>query len=83
MGAFMTTMIVETESLTTPRRTTTPNRGKRAGDNLKSVLIGVHCTPKMVDQIERFISTLEYDEMTRPEAIRLILKRYLKEKGFE
>lgn len=60
-----------------------PARGQRAGDNLKSVLIGVHCTPKLVGQIEKFISQLEYDEMSRPEAIRLILKRYFKDAGIE
>ncbi len=66
----------------TPRKPSV-NRGQRAGDNLKSILIGVHCTPKLVAQLERFISGLEYDEMTRPEAIRLILKRYFKENGYD
>ncbi|MEY4984321.1 MAG: hypothetical protein RIR62_2587 [Pseudomonadota bacterium] len=72
----------ESTPVPTPRKPVV-NRGQRAGENLKSVLIGVHCTPKLVAQLERFISGLEYDEMTRPEAIRLILKRYFKDNGIE
>lgn len=68
---------------TAPARDQRAQRGQRAGENLKSVLIGVHCTPKLVAQLENFISRLEYDEMSRPEAIRLILKRYFKEAGIE
>lgn len=46
----------------------------------KSKLIGVHCTPKLVSAIEQFISA-EQDEMTRPEAIRRIVRRYLVQAG--
>lgn len=59
------------------------SRGPKPSENRKSVLIGVHCTPKMVAQLEVFISRLEYDEMSKPEAIRLILKRYFKDTGIE
>jgi hypothetical protein len=55
----------------------------RKSKQVKSVLIGVHCTPQLVERIEKFISTLEIEEMSRREAIRLILNRYFKQNGIE
>lgn len=72
---------------------TTPTRSKRirgAGyeDHLqtaratarKSKLIGVHCTQRLVDAVENYIEA-EKGEMTRPEAIRQILRRWLIQNG--
>lgn len=83
MDSAMETSPAEMVQAADAGRTARPNRGQRAGENLKSVLIGVHCTPALVAQIERFIAGLEYDEMSKPEAIRLILKRYFREHGYE
>lgn len=47
----------------------------------KSNLIGVHCSPKLVDGIDEFIKD-QYDLMKRPEAIRKILTEYLGGKGY-
>ena len=55
----------------------------RKAKQIKSILIGVHCTPYLVERIEKFIATLEIEEMSRPEAIRLILNRYFKQNGIE
>lgn len=47
---------------------------------VKSKLIGVHCTARMVDAIERYIEQ-DQGEMSRPEAIRQILRQFLLSKG--
>ena len=46
----------------------------------KSKLIGVHCTPRLVAAVENYI-VAEQDEISRPEAIRQILRRYLIQNG--
>ena len=47
----------------------------------KSVLIGVHCTPRLADAIDRYIEA-ELEDIKRPEAIRQILKRWLMSNGY-
>lgn len=47
----------------------------------KSKLIGVHCTQRMVTALDRFIAE-EHDEISRPEAIRQILRRWLTQSGY-
>ncbi len=42
----------------------------------KSVLIGVHCSPKLSQALDNYISD-QYDLMKRPEAIRKILTDWL------
>jgi hypothetical protein len=42
----------------------------------KTKLIGVHCTERMVSAIERYIQA-ECQEITRPEAIRQIVRAWL------
>lgn len=55
---------------------------RRSSSERKTVLIGVHCTPKMAAQVDAFIARQEFYEMSRPAAIRLLLSQYLKEMGF-
>lgn len=47
----------------------------------KSVLIGVHCTPRLAEAIDRYIEA-ELEDIKRPEAIRQILKRWLVSNGY-
>lgn len=47
----------------------------------KSKLIGVHCTERMVAAIERYIVE-EQQEISRPEAIRQILRNWLIASGY-
>lgn len=47
----------------------------------KSKLIGVHCTERMVAAIERYIVE-EQQEISRPEAIRQILRNWLMAAGY-
>lgn len=47
----------------------------------KSVLIGVHCTPRLAESIDRYIEA-ELEDIKRPEAIRQILKRWLVSNGY-
>lgn len=44
-------------------------------------LIGVHCSAKLVNAIDRFIAD-QYDTMKRPEAIRKILIESLAERNY-
>jgi hypothetical protein len=47
----------------------------------KTKLIGVHCTERMVSAIERYIQE-ERQEITRPEAIRQIIRTWLMSAGY-
>ncbi len=47
-----------------------------ASSSRKSVLIGVHCSPKLSKALDDYISD-QYDLMKRPEAIRKILTDWL------
>jgi hypothetical protein len=47
----------------------------------KTKLIGVHCTERMVSALERYIQE-EHQEITRPEAIRQIMRTWLISAGY-
>lgn len=47
----------------------------------KSVLIGVHCSPKLTQAVDDYIRD-QYDIMKRPEAIRKILTDWLGANGY-
>ena len=47
----------------------------------KSVLIGVHCSPKLSQALDNYIND-QYDLMKRPEAIRKILTDWLGANGY-
>jgi len=47
----------------------------------KSVLIGLHCTPRLAEAVDRYIEA-ELEDIKRPEAIRQILKRWLMANGY-
>ena len=47
---------------------------------LKTVLIGVHCSPSMVAGLECFINSLP-QRVSRPEAIRQIMADWLRAQG--
>jgi hypothetical protein len=60
----------ESESSSSRPTSNQVSDGKSKKKQTKSILIGVHCSPSQVERLERFIESLEVEEMTRPEAIR-------------
>lgn len=57
------------------------SRKWRSTENRKIHLVGVPMSTKMIDGLERFRSSLD-DEVSRPQAVRMILAEFLKAKQF-
>ncbi|MEY4697426.1 MAG: hypothetical protein RIT14_1854 [Pseudomonadota bacterium] len=55
--------------------------GTPAAREKKAVLIGVHCSAKLVAAVNAYMAD-QPDDMTRPQAIRTIVAKWLRAEGY-
>lgn len=55
--------------------------GQPAAREKKAVLIGVHCSTKLVSAVTAYMND-QPDEMSRPQAIRTIVAKWLRSEGY-
>lgn len=55
--------------------------GTPAVRDKKAVLIGVHCSSKLVTAVNAYMAD-QPDEMSRPQAIRTIVAKWLRAEGY-